>query len=314
MNIHKLKEVKDKLSKEFKMKDFGEPTKFVGIEIVRDMRNNVMYLHQRTLIKKILKRFNMEESRPVKTPGITNEGEGKRSNKTNSEILLENQKHIPYREAIGSLLYLASGTRPDLSYVVNTLSRKQNNYTNADWVKVKRVLRYLRGTENLGLKYTGKGNQLECYADASLGTNDEKGKSTSGLIVKLFDDIIYWRTKKQTHVALSSAESEYLAMSLACKELVCIREMCIRLLKMNIVPILYEDNKAAIKIATSDESQTLKHIVKLCYHYVRLEVSKGNVIIKWVRTDEQLADGFTKALGIAKFKEFQKNILCGIDN
>lgn len=311
---HKLKEVKDKLSKEFKMKDFGEPTKFVGIEIVRDMRNNVMYLHQRTLIKKILKRFNMEESRPVKTPGITNEGEGKRSNKTNSEILLENQKHIPYREAIGSLLYLASGTRPDLSYVVNTLSRKQNNYTNADWVKVKRVLRYLRGTENLGLKYTGKGNQLECYADASLGTNDEKGKSTSGLIVKLFDDIIYWRTKKQTHVALSSAESEYLAMSLACKELVCIREMCIRLLKMNIVPILYEDNKAAIKIATSDESQTLKHIVKLCYHYVRLEVSKGNVIIKWVRTDEQLADGFTKALGIAKFKEFQKNILCGIDN
>jgi hypothetical protein len=220
-----------------------------------------------------------------------------------------NLEEIPYREAIGSLLYLATGTRPDLSYTVNALSRKQSDYTFEDWQKVKRVLRYLRGTMNLGLKYTGKGAGLECYADASLGTNDANGKSTSGLIVKLFDDIIYWRTKRQSHVALSSAESEYLAMSLACKELVCLREMCTRLLRLQIIPILYEDNNAAIKIATSDESQTLKHIVKLCYHYVRLEVSRGNVIIKWVPTNEQLADGFTKALGTQKFENFKSQVL-----
>lgn len=104
--------------------------------------------------------------------------------------------------------------------------------------------------------------------DASLGTGDKEGKSTIGLLVKLFDDLLSWRTKRQSHVALSSAEAEFIAMSVPCKELVSFREMCARIIKFEIVPIMYEDNTAAIRITKSDESQTLKHIVKLCYHYV----------------------------------------------
>jgi hypothetical protein len=193
--------------------------------------------------------------------------------------------------------------------VVNLLSRKQENFDQDDWLKIKRIFRYLQGTINLGLRYRSEGENLECYADASLGVSDESGKSTSGLLIKVFNDVIYWRTKKQSHIALSSAEAEFIAMSLACKELVGVWEMCRKLIKVDMTPILFEDNSSAIKIAKSDESQALKHIVKLCYHYVRLEVKNKNVIVRWISTHDQIADMFTKALGKEKFEKFRNCIL-----
>ena len=252
----------------------------------------------------------MANCKPVSTPMVTRECERKGEN-YDAIKEKENEKttNIPYRQAVGSLLYLANGTRPDITYAVNVVSRKQANYTMENWVQIKRIFRYLRGTMDLGLKYESKGEKLECYVDASLGTSDEEGKSTSGLIIKLFNDVIYWRTKKQTHVSLSSSEAEYIGMSLACKELVSLREMCRRILKYEVTPVLFEDSKSAINIAKSDDPQSLKHIVKLCYHYVRLEVAKGNVNIQWISTNDQLADIFTKALGTQKFEHFRKQML-----
>jgi hypothetical protein len=108
---------------------------------------------------------------------------------------------------------------------------------------------------------------------------------------------------------LSSAEAEYIAMSLAAKELVCIREICKRLLKMEKIPIMYEDSTAAINIAKSDDSQSLKHVVNLCFHYVRLEVANKNLIIKWIRTTDQTADMLTKALDKYKLEKFRDKVL-----
>lgn len=240
---------------------------------------------------------------------ITKEAE--RKTKTcNEEIEREMQSDcIPYREAIGSLLYLANGTRPDITYAVNVLSRKQSEPSITDWMKVKRVLRYLKGSKDLGLLYEGKDDCLLCYADASLGTNDEEGRSTSGYVVKLFGDVISWRTKKQTHVALSSAEAEFIAMSFACREIVCINEMCRRILKLDLMPILYEDNRAAIDLAKTDDAQSFKHIVKLCYHYIRLEVRNKNLLLEWIGSNEQLADFFTKSLPKTKFDYFRSYLI-----
>lgn len=257
----------------------------------------------------------MLECKPVSTPMVTQDGERKGVDKNietkgNHKI----ETNHPYREAIGSLLYLANGTRPDITYAVNVLSRHQSSYTDEDWVKVKRVLRYLRDTVNLGLKYTGSGDSLECFVDASLGISDINGKSTSSIIVKLFNDIIFWRTKKQTHVALSSMEAEDITMSLGCKELVSMKKMCKRIIRVELIPIMYEDSKSAINFAKSDESQTLKHIAKLCFHYVKLEISKKNIIIKWVGTNDQLADALTKAVGKTKFEKFRNIVLSVIDD
>jgi hypothetical protein len=166
-------------------------------------------------------------------------------------------------------LYLSNGTRPDITYAVNILARRQSGFTYRDWEKVKRVLRYLAATRNYGLTYrgNGEGTSIECYPDASLGMNDPHGESTSGYVIYLFGDLISWRTKKQSHVALSSAEAEFVAMSLACRELANVNEMCRSIFKLELKPIIFRDNKAAIELAQTEESKTLKHLVNLCYHY-----------------------------------------------
>lgn len=142
----------------------------------------------------------------------------------------------------------------------------------------------MAGTRNLSLKFTGQFDELECFANASLGTNDKLGKSTSELFLTLFREPIYWRTKKQTRVALSTMEAEYIALSLAAKELASVREMCKRLLKFDKIPILYEENMAAINVAKSEDSQSLKH-VNFCYHYIRYEVANKNLIVKCIRSN-----------------------------
>ncbi len=312
-NLNKIKNIKVNLNKVFEMVDLKEPKLFLGIEIVRDPVSNFFFLKQTKFVEKLLKRFDLNNCNPCRTPCITNESERKGIKRkldtfTNSEIC-----KIPFRQAVGSLLYLASGTRPDLTFVVNKISRNQSNYTPSNWMEIKRVFRYLAGTKNLGLKFESKGKDLECFVDASLGTNDELGKSTTGLIICLFGDPIHWKTKKQSHVALSTMEAEYIAMSLAAKELTSLKEMCKRLIKFDTIPIMYKDNIVAIKVAKTEESQSLKHVVNLCYHYIRHEVAHKNLIIKWIRSENQLGDLFTKALGNEKFLKFRTQILSSLN-
>ncbi len=301
-NVDKLKEIETELKQEYKITSLGEPKKFLGLEIARDTTKNEIKLYQTTFTKKIIKRFGLEKGRSVYTPMITNDNERKlREERANTEKL----ENVPYRQAIGSLLYLANGTRPDIAFAVNLLSRKQCSFTMDDWSKVKRVIRYLNATSNFGLNYSGKTDTLNCFADASLGLNDEQGKSTSGYVISIFDDVIAWRMKRQSQIALSSAEAEYVAMGLACREIINLKEMSKRLLKINLSPVLYEDNKAAIELAKTQDSTTLKHVVHLNYHFVRDLVQRDIIKIDWIPSEEQLGDFLTKALAKPKFVKFR---------
>lgn len=127
----KLNQIRNGLQKEFEMTYLGCPEKFLGIEIKRDRNNRTIYIHQRKFIIKMLQKFKMLDCKPVSTPMVTRETERK------GEIECErpSRKVFPFREAIGSLLYLSSGTRPDITYAVNMLSRKQNNYSMEDCMK-----------------------------------------------------------------------------------------------------------------------------------------------------------------------------------
>ncbi len=260
----KMQEIKSHLSQEFEMTDLGEPAKFLGIEIRRDRKNKTIAINQKNFIEVLLRKFDVYDVNAVSTPMVAyNSSQAITENSDAKEIA-----DVPYRQAIGSLIYLQNGTRPDITYSVNVLSRKQSNYTYHNWTQIKCIFRYLKGTKELYIVYRGKEECLACYPDASLGFNDPDGESTSGYAMFMFGDLLSWRTKKQSHIALSSAEAEYIAMSLACKELASTREMMRCLLQVRVTPIIYEDNRAAIELAVTDESRTLKHIVKLCYHYV----------------------------------------------
>ena len=145
-----------------------------------------------------------------------------------------------------SLLYLANCTRPDISYAVNVLSRHQIEPKNVEWNMAKRVMQYLSGTRSLSMTYRAKSEGVTGYSDASL--SDCKNSLTAyGFVIKLFVDSGAWRTHKQSRVALSTCEAEYVAMSEACQELMSLHNSVNFILRQNLYPMtLYCDNMAAI--------------------------------------------------------------------
>jgi hypothetical protein len=157
----------------------------------------------------------MEKSKPVETPEELGKLSSVDAAQTQSEKL-EMQKK-PYRSAIGSLMYAAISTRPDLSHSVNYLSRFMNNYGQPHWKAVQRVIRYLNSTKDAVLKIEGKQfSQLvtSVYVDANWAGDLDDRKSTTGYVIKINNCIINWVSKKQTTIALSTADAEYMAMKL----------------------------------------------------------------------------------------------------
>lgn len=306
----KIRETKRQLCNEFKMKILGEPKSFLGIDIIRDRKNGVIELSQKKFVVALLKRFELEDAKPCKTPMRTNANKKLcKKTKIKPETRLSLKKGMPYRQLIGGLLYLQGGTRPDISYAVNVRARSQSNPTIKDWLEAERILKYLKGTQDLCLRYTGQGNQLSAYSDASLGRHDIEGKSTTGCLIKVFGDTIAWKVEKQRVTATSSMESEYIAMSKAAKILAALKALARRLVRYNSRPTLNVDNKAAISAAKADMSKSLAHLTKLEFHYVRNSYRDKELRLRWVSTKLQLADMMTKALGRETFEKFRKLVM-----
>ena len=181
----------------------------------------------------------------------------------------ENQNSRMYREVVGSLLYLANASRPDVAYGVNILSRHQIDRKEEDWKMVERMLRYLKGTKTHSLNYYGDSNDMQEYSDASFG--DCKGaKTTGGDVIKLFNATVMWQTKKQNYVALSTSQAEYVAMSDCCQEMISIHNCLKRVLDRDFTPIvLWCDNKAAEASAKTYDGSKLRHMTEAKEHYVR---------------------------------------------
>ena len=151
----KLQEMKIKFCIAFHIKDLRKPRMYLGMKIESDRKNKILTLNQSEYTKKISERFKMKEFHAQETPMVTRQvknRERRASEKTN----ITKNSSLPYREAIGSLLYLAGATRPDISFAVNYLSRKQVSPTEEDWKDVKRIFRYLRGTTGKGLTFRAK--------------------------------------------------------------------------------------------------------------------------------------------------------------
>lgn len=315
----KLQEVKNKLCKVFEMKDLGEPKLFLGIKIQRDREHKIMRLSQPEYTEKILTSFNMDESRPQSTPMVTRQVKNRESELPEKIRERETRSNAPYREAIGSLLYLAGVTRPDIAYAVNCLARKQVAPSESDWKDVKRIFRYLRGTSELGLVYGEYGEKLEAFTDASF-RDSEESKSTGGYVVLLYGNTVSWRSYKQSCPSLSTCQAEYLAMSEACQELISMDKAIRDITGKTSYPVtIWCDNKSAGKCTEMDESHKLKsfdddlqsiqrklkerettgsksRVAETHGDYVKSCVIEGKVVVKWISTTDNLADIMTKPL------------------
>ncbi|XP_043472928.1 secreted RxLR effector protein 161-like [Leptopilina heterotoma] len=198
-------------------------------------------------------------------------------NDTNNLNQTENKNNIPYREAVGSLLHLATTTRPDIIYAVNILSRHQINPTEEDWIMVKRVFRYLKGTKTLELRYLGETNDIQAFSGASF-VDCKNSLTTSGFLIKLYGDPIAWKTHKQSYVALSTCQAEYVAMSETSQELLSLYDSLKTILKETLTPmILWCDNKAAGIGAETNGGNKLRHIIEIKEHHIK-ECVKRNLI------------------------------------
>lgn len=297
-NSGKLNQVMRDLGREFDIKDLGEPCSFLGMQISRNPIARTIFLHHEKYIQTIIARLPVTVLRSYDTPILT--ADARRHQKSSAPGAPPN--HTVYRMAVGSLIHLANGTRPDICFAVNTVSRAQANPTSHDWDAILRIFGYLQQTPSYGLLYRGATDDIICYADASLGTSDPNGRSTSGYALYVHGDLVSWRSKKQTHVALSSAEAEYIAASLAARKLANVRAFYKFITSKEITPILKEDNRTCIALAKSLEAKSLQHVVNLCYNYVRFEFLNGNLTLDWVKSDEQLADILTKPLAAPRFR------------
>jgi hypothetical protein len=220
-------------------------------------------------------------------------------------------KSIPYRNAIGSLLYCSTWTRPDIAYSVNSLSRFVENPAPAHWTALKRVIRYLKGTRDECLSFNS-GSELELvgYCDSDWSGNTDSRRSQTGYIFFLAGGAITWKTKLQPTVALSTAEAEYMALGAAVQEAIYIRKiLCDLNLKQAQPTLIFVDNQAAIHIAKNPVyHQRTKHI-DIRHHYTREKIESKEVRLEYKPTAEMIADLLTKPVGVQVFKRLRSSIL-----
>ncbi len=284
--------IKKELSNKFEMKDLGNAKIMLGIEIRRDRKNRQLFVSQSEYTSQILDRFGMADSKHVSTP----------MNRTYQELINQGSppaENVPYRQAIGSLMYLMIGSRPDLAFVIGKLSQHAEKPSEFHWISVKRALRYVNATRNHGILYDGnKPLETKGFSDADWAGCRVSRKSTSGFVFLVAGGAVSWRSKKQTCVATSTCEAEYIAMCMACKESIWLSRLFSDLKNsQKPEPItLGVDNNGAIDTAKNAiVNQRNKHI-DLQYHFVRNAQQTNQIKLQHVTSENQLADSLTKPL------------------
>ncbi len=209
-----------------------------------------------------------------------------------------------YQQRIGSLMYLMTGTRPDLAFAIGKLSQFCHDPTVRHANAVNRVFRYLAGTIELGLRFQKDGDPV-AYSDAAYGDDKKDRKSTHGHVLMMGQAACIWSSKKQRGVATSTTEAEYVALTAATKTTVWTTRWLeeLRVRSSDDDPILLlGDNKASLALAKNPEHhQRTKHI-DIQYHYIREVLADGAVCIDFVPTASQAADILTKPLSKPAFE------------
>jgi len=235
-----------------------------------------------------------------------------------------------YRSVIGKLDFLEKSTRPDIAYAVHQCARFSENPKENHSKAVKRIIRYLAGTKDKGLELRPNSTnppQVDCYVDADFcgnwtphtALNDPvTAKSRTGYVLRLAGCPLVWASKLQTETALSTTEAEYIALSTALREAIPLMNLVSEVQDLQVASIygraavhckVFEDNSGALEPARTPKMRPRTKHINVKLHHFREHVEKGMISIHAVSTLQQLADIFTKPLGIELFCRFRKAIL-----
>jgi hypothetical protein len=295
------------LKEAWQIADLGEAKFCIGIMIERDRSTRSAFLSQTALIDRIITQFGMKDAHPASTPM---DSSLKLSRREHSPLTDEDKlvaASLPYRSLVGSLMYVAIGTRPDIAYAVQQLSQFLDCYGTAHFTAAKRVVRYLKGTRTLRLHLGGrKSAHLLGYTDAGFANCLDTRKSIGGYCFSLGSGMISWCARKQKNIATSTCEAEYYAASDATKELMWLRALLLAMdFPQTSATTLLCDNNGAIVLSGDPSFHSRTKHIDVRYHYIRECVDNKSVTIEYVHSDENIADSFTKPLTLAPFQRLR---------
>lgn len=305
-NIVRESKLVEQLKSHFKMKDLGEASSVLGVTITRDSEKNTIAIDQQNYISKVIEKFGMKDCNPISTPLDPNQKlSSQMSPSTDAEK--EEMRDVPYQEAIGSLMYAAQLTRPDICFPLCLLSRFNKNPGKPHWQAVKRVLRYLAATNNRKLVYRGKdeNNTMLGFSDADYGGDLDSGRSTTGYAFVLQGAAVSWCAKTQKSVSISTCESELQALTSTIQEAVWLKRLENEVFSdaPNTITILC-DNKSTLHVLINNSaSQRLKH-VRIRANFIGEKIDSGLIKLKYISTNDMLADIFTKPMSSDRQNKF----------
>jgi hypothetical protein len=288
------------------IQEVGELNHFLGIRILRDRSKRIITMDQTVYIDRILEKFGLSNSKPVSTPMSTEVLSAAMCPKTPDEF--KSMKNVPYRQAVGSIMYLAVSTRPDIAKAVSSVSKYLENPGQKHWNSVKRILKYLKGTRALKLHLGGTSEiELKVWSDADWAGDLDKRRSTTGYVVFLGGGPISWKSRLQPTVAASTTEAEYMAAFEACSEVMYLRPLLSELgMKQGKATKIYEDNRGCIAVSNDPATTGRTKHIDIKYHFIRDQVANGTVKLVECFTDDMIADVFTKGLNQTKHSKFVK--------
>jgi len=293
-------EFKQEMMQAFEMTDLGLMTYFLGIEIKQG--ENQVFICQRKYAKEILRKFQMDECKAVSTPMNQRE-------KFIKEDGADKVDEGYYRSLIGCLMYLTT-TRPDIIFAVSLLSRFMHCASEVHLRAAKRILRYVKGTLDYGVKFEKCTNFKLCgFSDSDWAGSYDDMKSTSGYCFNLGSGVFSWCTKKQEIVAQSTVEAEFIAATAAVNQVLWLKKILydLHFQQKNKIEV-FVDNQAAIAIANNPvcHGKTKHFNIKL--YFWREMQQNGEVNLVYCKSEDQLADMFTKPLPVSKFELLRKRI------
>ncbi len=287
--------------------DLGELHWILGIEVKHNRELRELYLSQHSYLDTILRWYNFDDLKPVSIPMDPNiKLSSSQCPSTAAEVA--RMCDVLYIKAVGSLMWAMLGTRPDIAFAVQTVSRFSQNPGLAHWEAVKRIYRYLKGTRDLWLRYGGKEKKLEGYVDAD-GSMAEDRHAITGYAFLLNGGTVSWASKRQEIVSLSTTESEYVAATHGTKEAMWLRSLIAQVFSpIKDATTVYSDNQSAIALSQDHQYYARTKHIDVRFHFIRWVISEGTIQLVYCPTNAMVADALTKVLPSAKVKHFANEL------
>jgi len=291
---------KNSMMEEFAMTDLGKMKYFLGVEVIQDERG--IFINQRKYAAEIIKKYGMEGCNSVKNPIVP----GQKLTKAGAGDVVDPTK---FKQLIGSLRYLTT-TRPDLIFSVNLVSRYMESPNEQHLLAVKRILRYVQGTLDLGIQYErGGATELVGFVDSDYAGDVDDRKSTSGYVFMLGGGAIAWASKKQPIVTLSTTEAEFVSASYGACQAVWLRNVLEEIgCRQEGGTLVFCDNSSTIKLSKNPVLHGRSKHIHVRYHFLRELVKEGTIRLDYCTTTDQVADIMTKAVKREVFEELRERM------